>query len=183
MKTTLLQTVMIVMLTASAFTQQSGFNGSTGECGTPTDGIVLCLSKSGEPDGLMLEIRNVGAKDAVLNLGIMVGARQYPTAITLIFRVGGGPIPFELEGPGVISGRVDPLIVSLPSEASLKLTLHPTQYGLGFKDFVRDLKHYTVQAELTGRKVSQSQANVNGLVLMPYWMGTVLSNNVQIDRQ
>ncbi|HWC17051.1 MAG TPA: hypothetical protein VG498_08545 [Terriglobales bacterium] len=87
-----------MLFAASASPQTNDTHESIEPCGTPLDGIALCLSPSGEPDGLILEIRNVGTNDAVLNLGIMHGARQYPVAIMLIFRVGGGPIPHELEG-------------------------------------------------------------------------------------
>jgi hypothetical protein len=57
------------------------------QCGTPVNGIVLCLSPV-ERGEATLEIRNVGDTSAVLNLGIMLanGARQYAKAITLTLR-------------------------------------------------------------------------------------------------
>jgi hypothetical protein len=150
---------IIVILTATVSAQQNNPNEASQPCGQGVDGIALCLSRSGEPDGLTLEVRNVGEKDAVFNLGMVLanGARQYPTAITLIFSTGGGPIPHGLAGPGVIAGRVDPFIMPLPGGAALTLSLHPSQYGWWFKDFSRDLKQYRVQAEFIGKGVSQAQ--------------------------
>jgi hypothetical protein len=139
----------------------------------------------------MLEVRNTGPKDAVLNLGIMLanGARQYPTAITLVLTDAEGKEHHaELAEPaGVIGGRLDPFIVPLPSGASLKLPLHISKcfwYASGqLEDFEPDPpKHYTLQAQFTGKGVSQDQANldVKGIALMPYWTGAVVSNAVVI---
>jgi hypothetical protein len=39
---------------------------------------------------------------------------------------------------------------------------------------------YTIQAQFIGRGVSQAETNldVKGIALMPYWIGTVASNSV-----
>jgi hypothetical protein len=184
MNTALLRTI-IVIFTATACAQQNNPNEASQPCGQPVDGIALCLSRSTEPEDLTLEVKNVGEKDAVLNLGIVLanGARQYPTAITLIFsKAEGGRFRHELDGPVGVAGRIDPFIVLLPSHASLKLPLHAT-YGWYFRNYILDLKHYTVQAEFKGRGVTQAQAglDVKGISLMPYWTGTVVSNTVAID--
>jgi hypothetical protein len=125
----------------------------------------------------MLEVRNAGPKDAVLNLGIMLanGARQYSTAITLVLTdaEGKGHHAELAEPAGVTSGRLDPFIVPLPSGASLKLPVHISKclwYASGhIEDFEPDpKKHYTVQAQFTGKGVSQAEANldVKGIALL-----------------
>lgn len=88
---------------------------------------------------------------------------------------------------GVIGGRLDPFIVSLPSGAALKLPLHISRcfwYASGkLEDFEPDLqKHYTLQAQFTGKGVSPAEANldVEGIALMPYWTGAVVSNALGI---
>jgi hypothetical protein len=177
---------IIVILTATVCAQQNNPNEASQPCGQGVDGIALCLSRSGEPDGLTLEVRNVGEKDAVFNLGMVLanGARQYPTAITLIFSTAeGGQFRHELDGPVGVAGRIDPFIVLLPSHASLKLPLHAT-YGWYFRNYILDVKHYTVQAEFKGKGVTPAQAglDVKGIALMPYWTGTVVSNTVAINR-
>jgi hypothetical protein len=155
-----------------------------GKCGDPVAGIALCLS----PGRGMLEVRNTGAKDAILNLGTMVanGAQQYPTAISLVLKDANGKEHHaELAEPmGVIGGRLDPLIVPLPRSASLRLLLDISGtrpwYTLGqIEDFKPDLKkHYTLQAQFTGKGISEAEANLDlkGIALMPYWTGAVVSN-------
>ncbi|MGD1082855.1 MAG: hypothetical protein ABR881_31455 [Candidatus Sulfotelmatobacter sp.] len=139
----------------------------------------------------MLEVRNTGPNDTVLNLGIMLanGSRQYPAAITLVLTdaEGKGHRAELAEPPGVIGGRLDPFIVPLPSGASLKLPLHISKcfwYASGqLEDFEPDpKKHYTLQAQFTGKGVSQAEAgpDVAGIALMPYWTGEVVSNTVAI---
>jgi hypothetical protein len=181
--------VLLVILTVTVFGQGHGSH-IAGPCGRPVAGIALCLSWSAEP-GAMLEVRNAGPKDAVLNLGIMLanGARQYSTAITLVLTdaEGKGHHAELAEPAGVTSGRLDPFIVPLPSGASLKLPVHISKclwYASGhIEDFEPDpKKHYTVQAQFTGKGVSQAEANldVKGIALMPYWTGAVVSNTVAI---
>lgn len=162
-------------------------------CGTVVDGVTLCLSRSAEPGSVTLEVRNAGAKDAVLNLGIMLanGARQYPSAITLTLSDARGKVhEAVLAGPAIIAGRLDPLIVPLPHGASLRLPLDLTKYLLYAPGQLEDLapdptKPYKVQAKFTGKGVSQAEANldVKGLALMPYWTGIVVSNTVATNQR
>lgn len=139
----------------------------------------------------MLELRNTGSKDAVLNLGILLanGARQYPTAITLVLTDAAGREHHAefAEPAGVIAGRLDPFIAPLPSGASLQLPLRISQcswYASGqLEDFAPDPNgRYIIQAQFTGKGVSQSEANLDakGMALMPYWTGTVVSNTLAV---
>jgi hypothetical protein len=177
--------VVLVFVTASAFGQQPT---GTGQCGTPIEGVALCLSRSAEPGVVTLELRNTGPKDAILNLGVMLanGARQHPTAVTLTFRDATGKQQHGvLAEPGVVGGRLDPFIVPLPNRASLKLALDISKYALYASGHIEDLrpdptKRYTIQAQFTGRGVNQAEANLDmkGIALMPYWTGTLVSNTV-----
>jgi hypothetical protein len=181
--------VLFVGLTAPESGQQHS-RDIAGKCGIPVAGIALCLSRSEEPGGGTLEVRNTGPKDAVLNLGIMRanGARQYPTAITLVLTdAEGRQHHVELTEPALVGGRVDPFIVPLPTGASFELPLRLSKYAFypsgDLKDFRPDPKQrYTVQAQLTGKGVSRAEANldVKGIALMPYWAGAVASNAVVI---
>jgi hypothetical protein len=102
------------------------------QCGTPVHGIVLCLSPF-EQGMATLEIRNIGDEDAVLDLGIMLanGARQYANAITLTMRDAAGQ---EYQGvlaePAIVSGRLDPFIISLPKGANIRLPLQMSKYAM-----------------------------------------------------
>jgi hypothetical protein len=177
-------------MTAAGFAQRHSHR-MAGQCGIPVAGIALCLSRFPDPGDATLELRNTGPKDTVLNLGIMLanGARQYPTAITLVLTdAEGRQHHAELAGPAILNGRIDPFIVPFPSGASLRLPLHISEwvlYASGHMEEISSLdpkKHYTVQAQFTGKSVGQAEANadVKGLVLIPYWTGVVVSNIVAI---
>ena len=180
--------VLLAVLTATALGQQQ--SGTAGTCGVPVAGIALCLSRSAAPGGATLEVQNTGPKDAVLNLGIMLanGARQYPTAITLMVTdAEGRQYHGELAEPAAVAGRLDPFIVPLPSGASLTLALNISEDAFYTSGHIEDFrpdpnKHYTVQAQFTGKGVRRAEANldVKGIALMPYWTGTVISNTVAI---
>jgi hypothetical protein len=154
------------------------------------EGIALCLSRSARPGDATLDVRNTGAKDAVLKLGVIVGAQQYPISITLVLTDAEGTEHHaELAEPeGVIGGRIEPFIVPPPSGASLKLPIHISKSTLWYaggqlQDFGPDPKQrYTVQAQFTGKGVSEGEADpdIKGMALWPYWTGTAVSNIVAL---
>jgi hypothetical protein len=185
----LLKALAIVLVVMGATARGQPHNHrSAGECGIPVHGLTLCLSPSDEPGRLWLVVRNAEANDTVLNLGAMLanGARQYATAVTLTLRdLAGKEHHGVLAEPALVGGRLDPFVVPLPKGASLKLPLIITRYALdasgGTEDFRPDPKQsYTVQAQFTGKVVSQAEVNLDskGLALMPYWTGAVVSNSV-----
>ena len=55
-------------------------------CGVKVNGIVMCLSYSTDTSRFVIELRNVGSADTVLNIGTMLGngAQQFPTAMKLL---------------------------------------------------------------------------------------------------
>jgi hypothetical protein len=179
----------LLLITAATLCQPSPRPAE--KCGGSANGIALCLSPSEERNGVILEIKNIGPTDDVLNLGIMLanGAKQYPKAITLIVIDSEGKQHYAtLAEPTWIAGRVDPFIVPLPDDASLKLPLHLSKYFYFtaqhiMEEFKPDpTKHYTVQAQFVGRSVDQSTANLDakGIAFMPFWTGTANSNNVEV---
>jgi len=158
-------------------------------CGATSDGIALCLAASTAPDSLVLEIRNEGSSDAVLELGVALanGAYQYPTAIRLTLTDSHGATHgAELAQPAVVAGRLDPLIVPLPAGAARRLPLAFSKYAI--RDRAGKLERfglvsgeqYTVRAELKGLAVSASEVNLDmkGLSVVRYWTGMAASNPV-----
>jgi hypothetical protein len=88
--------------------------------------------------------------------------------------------------PAIIAGRVDPLIVPLPSGATFSLLIDLKKYGaLDEKVWHLDFSpgRYTLQAEYEGKRVPASQANldVKGIALMTYWVGKVASTPVAFN--
>jgi len=149
-------------------------------------GPTLLLSSTPKLGLLRVELRNPSAKDLVLNVGIELanGAKQYPDAVEYTLTTPDGRLlHLEPMEPGLIAGRVDPLIVPLPAGASFCFFVDLKKYAAP-KEKIWELEfspgRYTVQAEYTGRAVSQLQANldVKGIALMRYWVGTVTATPV-----
>ena len=139
----------------------------------------LLLTSASGPLLFRVEIRNLGDQDLVLNLGMELanGAKQYPDAVSYTLTTPDGRIlHLESMEPGIVAGRVDPLIVPLPAGAMFSFLVDLNEYDaprekVWHLTFPRG--RYTLQAEYTGRAVPQSQANldVQGIALMHYWVG------------
>jgi hypothetical protein len=71
-----------------------------------------------------VELRNLGARDLILNLGFTLsnGSKQYPSALVLMII---GPDrkarQFDLIGPPGVAGRMDPLVLPLPVGSTFSL--------------------------------------------------------------
>jgi hypothetical protein len=136
-----------------------------------------------------VELRNVGDHDLILNLGFTLanGRKQYPDAIVLtIIDVHGKARQFDLIGPAAVAGRVDPLIVPLPTGSTFSLPIDLGKYwSAASKEFEYkfQLGSYSLEAQFRGKAVSPEEANldVKGIALMPYWTGTVSSNQVEFE--
>ena len=145
---------------------------------------ALLLTSAGTPALFRVEMRNPGNQDdLVLNLGIELanGAKQYLNAVKYTLTTPDGRVlHLESMEPGIIAGRVDPLIVPLPAGALFSFLVDLNEYAAP-KEKIWQLAftrgRYTLQAEYTGRAVPQSQANldVRGIALMHYWVGTATS--------
>jgi hypothetical protein len=136
-----------------------------------------------------MELQNIGKRDLVLNLGITLsnGSKQYPDALVLIIIDPQGKArQFDLIGPAAIAGRLDPLILPLPVGCTFSLPVDLGKYWAAqSKEFEYKFQRgtYSIQARFTGKAVSQQEANldVKGIALMPYWTGTVTSNQLPFD--
>jgi len=135
-----------------------------------------------EPCEFRVTLKNVGDKDLVLNLGVMLanGQKQYATAIQLLWTedVRDGGIILFRKSPAGVAGRMDDLIVPLPVGASYSLSA-------SFKDFwcpaPKRLKleprrgRYDVAAVFKGSPAKSLNADTQGLGLMTFWSGKVTS--------
>jgi len=136
-----------------------------------------------------VELRNAGENDLILNLGIMLanGKKQYPNAVVLTLTDAQGKSRrFDLREPWYIAGRLDPLVLPLPTGADFSILVDLDKYwAAASKEFDYKLKpgSYSLEARFTGKGVSQQEANldVKGIALMSYWAGTVTSNRLQFE--
>jgi hypothetical protein len=136
-----------------------------------------------------MELQNVGKRDLVLKLGITLsnGSKQYPDALVLmIIDPQGKARQFDLIGPAGVAGRLDPLILPLPVGSTFSLPVDLGKYWAAqSKEFEYKFQRgtYSIQTRFTGKAVTQQEANldVKGIALMPYWTGTVTSNQLPFE--
>jgi hypothetical protein len=142
-----------------------------------------------KPPKFRVELRNARESDLILNLGVMLanGKEQYPNAIILtLIDAQGKSRRLDLREPGLIAGRLDPLVLPLPTGATFSILVDLDKYwAAASNEFHYKLKtgSYSLEAQFTGKGVSQQEANldVKGIALMPYWMGKVTSNHLQFE--
>jgi hypothetical protein len=136
-----------------------------------------------------VELRNAGESDLILNLGMMLAncKKQYPNAVVLTLTDAQGKSRrLDLREPAGVAGRVDPLVLPLPVGAAFSIPVDLDYYwATTAKEFDYKLKpgNYSLEAQFTGKGVSQQEANLDakGSALMPYWTGTVASNHLQFE--
>jgi hypothetical protein len=136
-----------------------------------------------------MELHNVGEHDLILNLGFTLsnGRMQYPNALVLtIIDPQGKARQFDLIGPAAVAGRMDPLILPLPAGSTFSLPVDLEKYwASSSKEFEYKFQRgtYSLEARFTGKAVSSQEANldVKGIALMPYWMGTITSNQLPFE--
>jgi RNA polymerase sigma factor (sigma-70 family) len=159
--------------------------GEPSDWGVPRDGLRLGLYSTKEKgDGaarLMVVFDNVGTDDLVINLGIMLGngKRQVPMAVRLVFTDSEGKKHIIRRNEPRIAGRVDPFVVPLPAGSRYSLI---TRDDLDGSIDRLPPGRYRVRAEFVGEAVGKKDVNVDttGLALMPYWTGTIQSDECQV---
>lgn len=151
---------------------------------TSSNGPTLLLASTPEQHLFRVELHNPGSHDLILDLGTTLanGAKQYLNAIEYAITTSDGRILHlvPIDEFAMIGGRVDPLIVPLPSGATFSFLINLEKYlAPNEKDWKLHLSpgRYTLQAEYAGRAVPMTEANldVKGIALMPYWVGRVAS--------
>jgi hypothetical protein len=136
-----------------------------------------------------MEMRNSAEHDLILNLGFTLsnGRRQYPNAFVLmVIDPQGKSRQFDLIGPGGVAGRMDPLILPLLVGSTFSLPVDLEKYwAAASKEFEYKFQRgtYSLEARFIGKAVSSQEANldVKGIALMPYWTGTVNSNQLPFE--
>lgn len=130
-----------------------------------------------------IELANTGQRDLILDLGYMYRGRQFTAAIRLSLKDDQNQIKIlDLKGPPIVAGRVDALVVPLPKGARIILPVNLADYS----DYANpDPKAYDVQltpgryllsAEYRGVGVEHANLDMQGIRLLPYWLGKVDSN-------
>jgi hypothetical protein len=159
--------------------------------GSAQDGLRLDISSQAtttpsERAGFVVSLQNVGAKDFVLNLGIMLanGRVMFPQAIRLVLTNPDGRSR-ELKIPQPrIAGRADDFIVALRRGATYVLPITLDQYwSAETGEYGVKLKsgRHRISARFEGRGAAIPNVDMRGVTLMNFWLGTVNSGELQFD--
>ncbi len=131
-----------------------------------------------------VEICNSGDQSLLLKLGTIYRGQDALSAIHLLLtEADGKTIDLEPFQGGIVSGRIDPLIVPIPVGATFVLRVDLTDY-MSIGEHVWQLElapgRYKLTARYVGTPVSRREANLDmpGLALMHYWTGSVDSNTL-----
>jgi hypothetical protein len=138
-------------------------------------------------------LENVGDEDALLNLGMMLanGRVLLPDAIRLILIDPDGKLRelhfADSRYPG-IAGRVDDYAVPLRAGSAYTLRLSLGNFWCPeTEEFQLDLKPgaYYVLSKLTGKGAQCANPDMEGMKLMNFWKGTLLSDVIvfRVDEQ
>jgi len=138
------------------------------------------------PPVFRITLENIGDKDTVLNLGMMLanGKVHLPDAIHLILIDSSGKsreLHFsDRRYPG-IAGRVDDYAVPLRAGSTYTLKLSLDDFWCPkTKEFKLKLKPgaYRIRSALTGKGAQWVNLDMEGIELMNFWKGTLQSDTI-----
>jgi hypothetical protein len=151
-----------------------------------SDSLHLLLAEKDDPFTVTASLVNTGPQALVLNLGMMLGngKGQFPNLIEFQLTTPEGELLNLTPRLGGIAGRIDPMIVPMPSGATYSLRIDFSEFWAPPNrtwTSVLPAGAYTLTAQYTGRGVPFRTANLDmkGVALMPYWTGTVKSNTLR----
>lgn len=134
--------------------------------------------------GFTVSIQNVGDKDVILNLGIMLanGRKQYPTEIhPALVDSKGVSRDLRSREPGIVAGRVDDYLVPLRIGSTYTVSLRLEDYWCpATEEFQLKLApgEYYLSARLEGKGARSINRDTEGSALMGFWEGNLESGTV-----
>ena len=155
------------------------------------DGLRLGISSQSrtaplERAGFDISLQNVGTKDFVLNLGIMLGNGRvmFPQAIRIVLTSPDGRSR-ELEIPQPrIAGRADDFIVALRVGSTYVLPITLDQYWsaeTGESGVKLKPGRHRISARFEGRGAVIPNVDMQGVKLLNFWQGSVNSGELQFN--
>src|SRR6185437_5350242 len=162
--------------------------------GLPNDGLQMSLfvkTKRKSDIEFNVTIRNIGEKDVVLNLGMILanGKFQLPDKISLHVTDETGnsrELHFSDKRFSGIAGRVDAYVVPLRARSTYSLVLRLDQFispATGEFDVKLKGGKYKIRAKFHGEGVREINNDTQGIELMNFWKGNLHSNTVLIEEQ
>jgi len=131
-----------------------------------------------------LAFQNIGAKDFVLNLGMMLGNGkvQEPGAIRLILTEPNGQTrEFQCSNVRAIGGRVDDFLAALPVGATYILKLNLNQYCCSTPGVKLAAGRYRIAAQYKGMGAQYVNLDTPGIRLLNFWTGSLQTNPLEFE--
>ena len=191
-KNVILNAVVICTLLSILLSPMSskGQSCDNPQWGVPVDGLQMSISiadsgKANVPE-FMVALRNVGEKDSILNLGIMLGnGVQEPDIWISITDANGKPHKFQFASIMMIEGRVYDYIVRLRAGSTYTLKLSSEHFylldTLGNSESISKLLSgkYMITAHYDGRVTESGNPDTR---LMGFWPGKLQSNVLRVEK-
>jgi hypothetical protein len=158
--------------------------------GPVVNGLRMSLSVvSGEPPSgrqLQVTIQNIGGNDLLVPLGIINNTKAYADKLKLVLTTPDGKHPRVIFTgmPGVISGRLDALVVPLLSGASYTVRMPMDKYYVldGSEKLEKFCSHSCqLQVEMETKRVVCSQYGYPNPNMLTCWQDTLPSNAITLD--
>ncbi|MFA6243199.1 MAG: hypothetical protein WC655_19840 [Candidatus Hydrogenedentales bacterium] len=132
-----------------------------------------------------VDLENIGNKDLVLNLGMMLGNGSIliPDAISLILVDSKGESKELLFSDPFIAGRIDDYIVPLRAGSAYSLRLSLEDYSCAKTNESKislQAGEYRIHAVLTARGAQTVNSDMEGMKVMNFWKGTVSSAPITV---
>ncbi|MBV9242426.1 MAG: hypothetical protein JO314_10495 [Acidobacteria bacterium] len=162
--------------------------------GAPVEGLQMSISRIHDDKATVPEfevvLRNVEDKDTTLNLGIMLanGKAQQPSNISFILTDRFGKTrTAAFASVFAVAGRVDDYVVPLRAGSAYTLRLSSKHFLLTIDNaFIAprllSSGEYTITAQFVGGGAKATNLDTPGMKLMNYWIGTVRSNVLKVDK-
>jgi hypothetical protein len=134
---------------------------------------------------IRITVRNAGDQPLLLPIGALIGSRFYDLRFQAVVSVPGGKEwrAAYAGGPGVVGGRVDPLVVPLVPGASYAVQIPLARFIILDQPEKLEtiiLKRCQIRVELEVRDATCPLYGYPNPNMIPCWQGKVVSNVVQI---
>jgi len=133
----------------------------------------MAIARAGGAGGaIRITVRNAGEQPVLVTLGDLIGSRFYHLRFVLAVTADGQErrAPY-MGGPGVVAGRVDPLVVPLVPGASYRVDVPLASFG-GVAARGR------MRVELEVRKPACPLYGYPNPNMIPCWEGRAVSNEI-----
>ena len=183
--------ISVLFVSSHSLPVTPGQSGENLRWGQASDGVQMSLSTVNSNDSeLQVALRNVADHDLTLNLGVMLanGKVQLPNYVSLTLTDSTGRtrvFTFADKKHSFIAGRVDDYVVPLRAGSTYTLKLKLDQF------WCRESKEFEItlprgksflKARFQGRGAEAINLDMPGIRLMNFWLGSVESNTLTIER-